>query len=238
METINRVVTLIQDNFNIELSEEQISQLKQYEELLITWNQKFNLTAIKDHEGIWFRHFLDSASILPLITKQNATLVDVGSGAGFPGIVIKIIRPDLNILLVDSTAKKITFLNNVINELKLKNIKALAVRSEELARQNEYREQFDYATTRAVSSFNACLELCVGLVKVDGHILLMRGPKGQEEGIESLGKQKEFSLAVAQENSFLNPFNNMTSYLFSFLKSKKTNLKFPRRFDQIIKDNK
>ena len=138
-------------DLDIHFSVEQLEQFFEYMKLLIEWNEKMNLTAITDPDEIIFKHFIDSITILKEI-KDNFKLVDVGTGAGFPGIPLSIMNPTLKITLVDSLNKRLIFLQEVVKELKLENIEIIHARAEELGQNKEYREMFDVATSRAVAN--------------------------------------------------------------------------------------
>ncbi len=164
--------------YNIKIDEKQAEKFEKYYNFLIEENKKFNLTAIIDKTEVFFKHFLDS--ILPVnLIKENTKIVDVGSGAGFPAIPLKILRPDLKITLVDSLNKRINFLNQIIELLDLSNISAIHSRAEDFAKLN--REKFDYAVARAVAPLNTLLEYLLPLVKVGGECLIYKSQKLPEE---------------------------------------------------------
>jgi 16S rRNA (guanine527-N7)-methyltransferase len=168
--------------YGIELNEVQIEQFLKYKELLKEWNEKINLTAITDDFGIINKHFIDSISILKSgVIKEGMRIIDVGTGAGFPGIPLKIIMPSLNVVLLDSLNKRINYLNNVIRELELEGIEAIHGRAEDFARKKEYREQFDIATARAVANMTVLSEYCIPYVKISGYFIAMKGPSADEE---------------------------------------------------------
>ena len=147
------------------MTNEQEERFKKYESLLIEWNKKINLTAITEHDEVILKHFVDSISILKYI-NNDCKIIDVGTGAGFPGIPIKIMNESVDVTLMDSLNKRINFLNEVITDLELKKIKAVHARAEDLARNAEYREQFDVATSRAVANLRTLLEYMLPFVKV------------------------------------------------------------------------
>lgn len=152
-----------------------------YAELLCEWNQKINLTAITDPEGIVIKHFLDSAFLLTEVNlPEGAKVVDVGTGAGFPGMVLKILRPDLDITLMDGLNKRLVFLNEVARELSLE-VKTIHIRAEEAGKKPEFREQFDLVTARAVAQMNTLYEYCLPLCKAGGIFCAMKGPSAAEE---------------------------------------------------------
>ena len=156
-------------------------RLIRYAELLCEWNEKINLTAITDPEGIVIKHFFDSALLLTEVNlPERAKVVDVGTGAGFPGMVLKILRPDLDITLMDGLNKRLVFLNEVARELSLE-VKTVHIRAEEAGKKPEFREQFDLVTARAVAQMNTLYEYCLPLCKVGGIFCAMKGPSAAEE---------------------------------------------------------
>ena len=168
------------DEIEIVLNEQQIHQFYQYMELLLEWNEKINLTAITNPEEIIVKHFIDSLTIAKYV-KENARLIDVGTGAGFPGIPLKIIREDIEITLLDSLNKRVNFLNEVIHELKLSKIQAVHSRVEDFAKDKKNRESFDYATSRAVANLSTLSEYLIPLVKIGGNAISMKGSEVDEE---------------------------------------------------------
>ena len=168
--------------FGIILSDEQIRQFEIYEALLIDWNSKINLTAVRDAEGIRIKHFLDSLSCVPVLGDMNGrSLIDIGTGAGFPGIPLRIFYPEMRLTLVDSVGKKADFCQLAADTLHLKGVKALKDRSEELGASKEYREKFDAATARAVAGLPVLCEYLLPLVKPGGIMLAMKGESAPEE---------------------------------------------------------
>ena len=165
---------------NININEYQIFQLYNYMNLLIEWNKKINLTAIIKPDDIIIKHFIDSITITKFI-ETNSKIIDVGTGAGFPGLPIKIIRRDTEITLMDSLNKRILFLEEIINNLNLAKISTVHSRAEDLGRDKEYRQKFDNATSRAVAPLNYLLEYMMPFVKVGGSCICMKGANYQEE---------------------------------------------------------
>lgn len=165
----------------IALSEKQLAQFQRYMELLVEWNEKMNLTAITDPEGVTVKHFFDSLLLLKTVeVPQDASLIDVGTGAGFPGIPVAIARPDIKLTLLDSLNKRLVFLAEVCRELGIQ-AEIRHARAEEGGRQKELREQFDFATARAVAGMNVLCEYCVPFVKLGGAFVALKGPDGEEE---------------------------------------------------------
>lgn len=174
---------LASEKLGLELSPRQLEQFSLYGDLLVEWNQKVNLTNITDPEGIILKHFLDSLTLTKYL--QGNTLVDIGTGAGFPGIPLKIYFPEMEVLLVDSLAKRLDFLKVVINQLNLQGIDTIHSRAEDLGRNPQYREKFDYVTSRAVVRLPILLEYTVPLLKVGGIFLAAKGYQVEEEMEES-----------------------------------------------------
>lgn len=180
--------------FDIKLSEIQQNQFTRYYELLIEWNQHINLTAITDYDEVMMKHFRDSLCISDAIdVKTVSNLIDIGTGAGFPGIPIKILYPDIEVTLLDSLQKRVNFLNVVIEELGLSGITAVHGRAEDIARDVAYREKYDLCVSRAVANLTSLCELCIPFVKVGGNFVSYKAEKAEEElsvagyAIEELG---------------------------------------------------
>ena len=156
---------------NIEISENQIELFDRYYELLIYWNNKFNLTSITNKEDVLVKHFADSVALLKYVDISESTLLDVGSGAGFPGIPLRIMCDSCKVILLDSLNKRIGFLNEVIKDLGLSGISAVHGRAEDLARDLSYRERFDFVTSRAVANLSILSEYCLPFVRIGGHFI-------------------------------------------------------------------
>ena len=168
------------EELGIKLSKEQAGMFFNYMNLLLEWNEKINLTAITEEKEVIVKHFVDSLTISKYI-PEGASLIDVGTGAGFPGIPLKIIRDDLKITLLDSLQKRINFLDVVIKELKLKNIETIHARVEEFGKNSKYRESFEVATSRAVANLSTLTEYLLPLVKLRGIAICMKGSSVEEE---------------------------------------------------------
>lgn len=218
---------------NIDITEKQLEQLERYYELLVEYNEKMNLTGITEKEQVYLKHFYDSLTINQIIDLNTVeTLCDVGTGAGFPGLVIKILFPNINITLVDSLNKRIEFLNVVIKELNLENITTLHARIEEYA--SKTREKFDVVTARAVAPLNILSELCIPLVKVGKYFIPLKANISQEIlTIEKAKKELKFDLEKSIE--FKLPYEESNRTLLRFKKLEKTNKKYPRMFSKIKK---
>lgn len=169
----------------IKINPETPESLKIFLKELLEWNSKFNLTAIKDPEEIWHKHFLDSITVLNSIPKNAVKIIDIGTGAGFPGLVVKILNPRLHITLLEATGKKVNFLKHIIKTLDLKNIEAVQNRAELLANHPNYRESFDVALSRAVAYMPTLLEYTIPFLKVGGVFIAQK-----KEGIEEIESSK------------------------------------------------
>ena len=217
----------------MDLNSNQLNQLEKYYELLVEWNQKINLTAIIEKEQVYLKHFYDSLTLNKVIDlDQELTLVDVGTGAGFPGIVLKIAFPKLKITLLDSLNKRIEFLKLVIKELDLKDIEAIHARSEDYAKEN--REKYDLATARAVAPLNILLEYIVPMLKEGGFFLPMKANISQEI-IESKTALKILNSEIITNQEFKLPKEESIRTILKIRKSAKTNNKYPRKFSEIKK---
>ena len=178
---IERIVPLCHE-FGVDLTEAQIKQLNLYGNLLLEWNERINLTAIKEPQEVLFKHFYDCILFFKNVqVPQNVSVIDVGTGAGFPGMVIKIVRPDLKVTLLDSLNKRLVFLNEVISALGLEGIETVHSRAEDGGKNKNLREKFQIATARAVASMPVLAEYCLPFVKVGGMLVAMKGPNVTEE---------------------------------------------------------
>ena len=169
--------------FGIQLNAHQLEQFEDYLSILLEWNEKFNLTAIREPEDIRFKHFLDSLSVTRGWSRflPPTSLIDLGTGAGFPGIPLKILWPDLKLSLVDSVGKKVNFCRLVLDSLHLQNAETMAIRAEELGQNPNHRESYQLVTARAVAPMPVLLEYCLPLVQPGGRIVLQKGTDGPEE---------------------------------------------------------
>lgn len=216
------------EELSIMFNEEQYKKFYKYMNLLLEWNEKINLTAITNKEDIILKHFIDSLTISKYIDK-NSKLIDVGTGAGFPGIPIKIYRDDLEITLLDSLNKRVNFLNEVIKELKLENIVAIHGRAEEIGRNKKYREYFDVATSRAVANLSTLSEYLVPFVKEDGIIISMKGDNIEEEQEEAKRAIKVLGAKIKKIDKFELPKSDIKRSLVILKKVEKTPIKYPRK---------
>lgn len=215
-----------------DLSDEKYNKFQKYINLLIEWNKNINLTAITDKDEIELKHFVDSLTINKYIS-DNSKVIDVGTGAGFPGIPLKIYNESLDITLLDSLNKRINFLNHVIEELNLNKIKAVHSRAEDAAKNLDYREKFDVATSRAVANLSTLVEYLLPFVRVNGICICMKGPNVEEElgrakkAIEVLGGriEKVDNLKLVADGSE----NDLERNIIIIRKVRKCSNKYPRK---------
>lgn len=219
----------------VRFSVEQIDEFYKYMNLLIEWNEKMNLTAIIEPSEIILKHFIDSITILKEI-KDQEMVVDVGTGAGFPGIPLSIMNPTLKITLVDSLNKRLIFLQEVINELNLKNVELVHARAEEFGQNNKFREKFDIATSRAVANLSTLSEYLLPLVKINGKVISMKASNAKEEikdaqkAIEILGGE------IKSIDEFNLPQSDIGRTIIVINKNKMTPKKYPRKAGTPAKD--
>lgn len=219
----------------INITQEQLEKLEQFYNLLITWNKKINLTRITEKEEVYLKHFYDSLTLSRVIAlNKNLTLCDVGSGAGFPGIVLKIVFPNLKITLIDSLQKRVNYLNEIIQELNLSDIEAVHARAEDYAK--NHREEFDIVTARAVANLRILSELCIPMVKEQGYFIAMKANieeelKASNEIIKKLNSQIEKIV------TFYLPIENSIRNIILIKKNIKTNPIYPRRIDKMKEKN-
>jgi len=218
---------------NIEVTDRQLEDLKIYKEMLIEYNKKFNLTALKTDEEIYLKHFYDSLTIIKTTDlDEYLNVLDIGTGAGFPGLVLKIFFPKLKIVLLDSNNKKITFLKEVIKRLGLESIECIHGRAEEL--NDNYREYFDVVTSRAVASLRVLSELALPYAKVNGLFIAMKA-NALEEIREAETTIKKLNSKIIKKEKFLLPIEKSARNIIVIEKLEKTPINYPRRYDQIIK---
>ena len=216
------------------LGDDAAPSLLRFGELLLEKNKVMNLTAITDPEDVASLHFLDSAALLTLADPKDKTVVDVGTGAGFPGMPLKILEPSIRMTLLDSLGKRITFLQEVCNELGLQNVQCVHARAEEFAA--EHRQSFDFAVSRAVANLSVLCELCLPLVKVDGYFLSMKSVESDEE-LESAKKAiKTLGGQVERTADYQIPGTEVVHRVIFIKKIAETPKKYPRPFAKIKKN--
>ena len=213
---------------NIKFTKEQLTKFYEYMNLLLQWNEKINLTAIIEPKEIILKHFIDSLTINRYL-KENSKLADVGTGAGFPGIPLKIVRPDLKITLVDSLNKRINFLNEVITRLNLKEISTVHSRIEDFGKNKEYREKFDFVTARAVANLSVLSEYLLPISKVGGKCICMKGSNVEEELDTGKNAIKILGGKINCIDQFELPESDISRNIIVLDKIKNTSAKFPRK---------
>ena len=216
--------------FQIKLTDEQIKQFIRYYELLIEWNEFMNLTAITEYDEVMKKHFVDSLSLIKAFdVSKESTVIDVGTGAGFPGLALKIAYPNLNVTLLDSLNKRINFLNEVILQLGLKGIETVHGRAEDFAKPGKLREKFDLCVSRAVANLSTLSEYCLPYVKVGGKFIAYKSEKMEEEinlankAINILGGK------IDKCEEFYLPESDIYRNLIVIDKKKETAKRFPRK---------
>ena len=220
------------EKINITLTKKQLDMLEKYYEVLIEENKKYNLTAITTKEDFYLKHFYDSLTLSKIIELDNQSLCDIGTGAGFPGMVLKIAFPNLKVTLVDSAEKKCTFLKKIIKLLELKDIEVINERAEVYSK--EVREIFDIVTSRAVAPLKHLLEYSIPLVKVGGNYIAMKS-NIQEELIGIKNYEKKLNIREEKILKFNLPIEESTRTLISYKKLKETSSIYPRKYNEIKK---
>lgn len=220
---------------NIKLTEEQLQKLDKFYKLLILWNEKINLTTITKESDVYLKHFYDSLTLIKAIDlTKDITLLDVGTGAGFPGIVLKIVFPNLKITLLDSLNKRINYLNEIIKELELTNIETICMRCEDYTKNN--REKYDVVVARAVSHLEILSEIIIPTVKINGYFVAMKSNINDEiEKSDEILNILESKISELIE--FKLPFENSIRTLVKIQKLAKTNVKYPRKYSEIKKNH-
>lgn len=211
------------------LDDEQRAKFRRYFEMLAEWNGRVNLTAMTDEEGVYLKHFYDSLTpLFHVDLPENASICDVGAGAGFPSIPLKILRPDLKVTIVDSLNKRILFLNELTAELDLDKIHLVHDRAETFA-QGPQRHMFDIVTARAVAQLNVLAELCLPLVRTGGRFIVLKGRKGMEELEESQFALDLLGGELVETHSFTLPEEDSERHILEIEKRRKTPKKYPRK---------
>ena len=218
------------EDFGIEASDKMLADFQKYKEILVEWNQKMNLTGIEDEKEVFIKHFLDSISAVSKgYIKNGMSLIDVGTGAGFPGMPLRISLPDLKVTLLDSLNKRVDFLKQVCDKLKINNVTAIHGRAEDFAKQKEYREQFDYVVSRAVANLTVLSEYCLPYVKEDGYFLPYKSGDIKEEAANSKKAVKILGGSIEDIISFEIPDTDMARTILKIHKTKATPKRFPRK---------
>ena len=220
------------NKIGIILSEYQLNQLDKYYNMLVEYNKNINLTAITEYDKVLLKHFYDSLTLTKAIELTNQKICDIGTGAGFPGIVLKIAYPNLEITLVESLTKRCVFLNEVIKELDLKNIKVVNQRAEEFSQNNI--EYFDIITSRAVAKLNILLELSIKSLKIGGYYVALKA--NVDEEIKSISTcLTKLNASLESITTFNLPIDNSLRNIIKIKKDGPTPLSYPRRYNEIKK---
>ncbi|MGX8679829.1 MAG: 16S rRNA (guanine(527)-N(7))-methyltransferase RsmG [bacterium] len=217
----------------LEISNDQLEQFRTYYHLLVSWNEKMNLTAITDEEGVYLKHFYDSLTVAFSYPLSDQSICDVGAGAGFPGIPLKIMYPELKLTIVDSLSKRITFLHHLIEALGLEDVTAIAVRAEDHVK--THREAYDIVMARAVAKLSILDELCLPLVKVGGAMIALKGRKSDEELLEAKRGLGILGGQLEQDISFTLSAEDDYRHNLIIRKVKPTPKAYPRAFGKIKK---
>ena len=216
--------------FNIEATDDKLLKLKKYREILVEWNKVMNLTGIEEEREVFIKHFLDSISAVTHGYINNETsLIDVGTGAGFPGMPLKICLDGMKLTLLDSLNKRINFLQEVATELDLNEIEFIHGRAEDFGKDEKYREQFDVATARAVAGLPILMEFCVPFVKVGGHFICLKGPNANLELEESKKAMEALGIEFVEKIDIQLPDSELNHNILVFKKIHNTPLKYPRK---------
>ena len=216
------------DKIEVKLNDVQVNNFYKYMNLLIEWNEKMNLTAITEPNEVILKHFIDCLTINKYV-ESFSNIIDIGTGAGFPGIPVSIINTNCKVTLMDSLNKRIKFLDEVSNKISAKNIDTIHARAEELARNKGFRENFDCATSRAVASLNVLLEYMLPFVKVGGYCICMKGSNVEEEIINSEKALEILGGVIENVISFQLPESDVGRSIVVIKKVKQTPVKYPRK---------
>lgn len=231
---MNKLVNIC-NKINIEISDDQINCFEKYYELLIEKNKVMNLTAITDKEDVIVKHFIDSIALIPYLLDKGINInnklkiIDIGTGAGFPGLPLKIMMPDVKFTLLDSLNKRVSFLNEVIDELKLKDIEALHGRAEDYASDSKYREKYDICVSRAVANLSTLSEYCIPFVKEDGFFISYKAGESEEEINNSKNAIKILGGKINKVEEFVLPGTDASRVFVFIRKQELTDKKYPRK---------
>lgn len=219
------------------LNQRQIEQFMKYKQLLLEWNQKINLTAITEDREIILKHFVDCISIISVMPfPKSASVIDVGTGAGFPGIPLKIVCPEIQMTLLDSLQKRLIFLQEVIQQLALSKISCVHSRAEDGGKQKEYRENYDYCVSRAVANLAVLCEYCLPFVKLGGMLIAFRGPDAEQEVQQSQKAIKVLGGEVIEIKQIVIPNTELQHKIVFIKKMQQTPIQYPRKAGKALKN--
>ena len=217
------------EKLNIEFNNDQIQKFNAYYELLIEWNNKINLTTITEYDDVVSKHFIDSILICGFIDLSGKKIIDIGTGGGFPGIPVKIISPDTDIVLLDSLNKRVNFLNEVISELKLEKIEAIHGRAEDLAHDKNLRGKFDYSISRAVANLSTLSELCIPFLKKGGTFISYKSENTDEEIKDAESAIKILGSKIERVEESIIPENDIKRRFILIKNIKQVDNRYPRK---------
>lgn len=224
-------------NEGLNFNEDMYNKFIKYKELIKEWNEKINLTAITEDEEVIKKHFIDSLKVYKINELKNCkNIIDIGTGAGFPGIPMKIVNPDCNFVLLDSLNKRINFLNEVISNLNLENIRTIHGRAEDFAQDNEYRERFDGVVSRAVANLTVLSEFCIPYLKVGGYFVALKGPAIDEELDEAKKAIGILGAKIIRIEDVEIEGSDLKHNLVVIKKIKQTPKKYPRKAGMVTKN--
>ena len=223
----NKMIELSK-KINIDITDEQLKKFYRYMDLLLEWNEKINLTAITETDEVILKHFIDSMTVFKYLVESK-NIIDVGTGAGFPGIPIAIMNQNKNITLLDSLNKRINFLNEVCSELKINNIKTYHGRAEEFGHNKQHREKYDIAISRAVANMTTLVEYLIPFIKVGGRCICMKGNDIEEELEQAKFAIKELGGKIEKVERFNLPNSDMERNIIIITKTKETPNRYPRK---------
>lgn len=218
------------ESIHVSLSKRQLCQFLRYYELLVEWNGFMNLTAITDFDNVMQKHFVDSLSLAPFFRPESEnTMIDIGTGAGFPGLPLKILYPDLRVTLLDSLNKRIGFLNTVVDELSLTGVETIHGRAEDFAKAGKLRSSFDIVVSRAVANLSTLSEYCLPFVKTGGMFISFKSEKADEELAHAAHALDLLGGEVLKVERFMLPSSELSRSLIFVKKIKETPSRFPRK---------
>ena len=221
---------------NVNIDENMLAQFMKYKELLLEWNEKINLTAITEDREILLKHFADCVSLVPFINLNNKSVIDVGTGAGFPGIPVKIVSPSIKLTLLDSLNKRITFLSEVVSSLGLNDVSCVHSRAEDGGQNVEFREKFDVCVSRAVADLSILSEYCLPFIKTGGTFISLKGPDAKQEVINALKAIEVLGGEIENVEKIEIPFTDIVHTLVMIKKVRQTPMKYPRKSGKVSKN--
>lgn len=225
------------DELSLSYSDDIYEKFEIYTNYLLEYNENVNLTAIKDRYEIYIKHYLDCISILKYFDiKENARVIDIGTGAGFPTIPVKLMRKDLDMCMVDSLNKRVTFLENVIKKLELDKIIAIHSRAEDMANKKEYRESFDIAISRAVANLSTLSEYCTPFIKKGGYLVCLKGQNVEDEIKNSANAMKKLNCKIIDKIDVSIPYSDLHHNIVVIKKIDTTPKAYPRKAGTPVKN--